>query len=78
MQAIKRKPTTLYIHPKLLQAAKMKAALTGQSLSDIANECLARRLSEDESDLRVFTDRVKEPSRDYESVLKDLKADGLL
>jgi hypothetical protein len=78
MPAIKRRPTTIYLDPKILQAVKIRAALSGESVSDIANQALASRLKEDEADLRVFRDRAGQPTRDYESVLRDLKKDGLV
>lgn len=78
MQKIKRSPTTVYLEPKIARAAKVKAALTGKSLSDVTNEALARSLSEDERDIRIFKEREKEPTRDYDEVLKELKRDGLL
>lgn len=74
----KLKPTTVYFEPRLLQAAKLKAALTGRNVSQLANEALARRLKEDESDLALMRARSKEPVRSYEDVLKDLKKDGLI
>lgn len=78
MTASSRKPTTVYLLPAIARAAKLKAALSGRSLSDLANEALSRILAEDERDIRLLRERRDEPSRPYESVLRDLKRDGLL
>ncbi len=78
MKKQKRLPTTVYLSPGLARAAKVKAALTGESLSDMVNDALADRLKEDEEDLRIIRERKKQPSRRYEDFLKDLKRDGLI
>lgn len=70
--------TTVYLNPKLYQAAKVKSALTCRSFSTIINDALTYSLREDEIDLESFHKRKKEPSRPFETVLKELKKDGLL
>jgi len=72
------KRTTIYLDPKLHQAAKMKAVQTHATISDIVAEALRLSLKEDEMDLRAIKSRAKEPVRSYEAVLRDLKRDGLL
>jgi len=69
---------TLYLDPKILKAAKIKAAHTEKSLSYLVNEALRLSLREDAADYEAFDKRAKEPSRSLESVLKDLKRDGHL
>ena len=76
--ASKRKPTTVYIEPRLAKAVKVKAALADSSVSDIVNEALVARLRQDEADLRLLRERGREPSRTYEEFLKELKKDGLI
>ena len=76
--AIKRKPATVYLDPRIAQAVKMKAALTGESVSDQVNDALAESLKQDEEDLRVLRGRRAERGRSFEDVLKDMKRDGLL
>jgi phage FluMu protein gp41 len=73
-----RSATTVYLDRRIARAAKVKAALTGRSLSDLTNEGLTRLLSEDERDLRLAKQRRKERGRPYEEFLKDLRRDGLL
>ena len=78
MRHKKSLPTTVYLDPKLARAAKVKAALTDKSLSEIVSEAVARYLSEDALDLEAFHQRADEPTRSFEAVLKDLKKDGLI
>ena len=70
--------TTVYLDQKLYRAAKVKSAVTEKSLSDVINRALLLSLREDEADLAAFNKRKREPSRHFETVLKDLKRDGLL
>lgn len=72
------KRTTIYLDPKLHQAVKMKAVQSHSSVSDLVTEALRLSLKEDAIDLQAIKDRIREPSRSYEAVLKDLKRDGLL
>jgi len=69
---------TLYLDPKILKAAKIKAAHSEKTLSYLVNEALKFSLREDAADYEAFEKRSKEPSRSLESVLKDLKRDGLI
>lgn len=48
------------------------------SISDVITEAVRLSLREDAIDLQAIKDRVSEPSRSFEDVLKDLKKDGLL
>lgn len=70
--------TTVYLEEGLYRAAKLKAALTSQTLSQLVNRALREALAEDEEDLRTFRQREKEPLLSYEELLAELKADGLL
>ena len=72
------KRTTIYLDTKLHHAVKMKAVQMHISVSDLVNEAVRLSLKEDAIDLAAVRDRVSEPSRAYEAVLKDLKKDGLL
>lgn len=70
--------TTIYLNPKLYRAAKVKSALTEKSLSNIVNDALTFSLREDKADLDAFHKRSKEPVRPFETLLKNLKRDGIL
>ena len=70
--------TTLYLDPQIHRALKVKAAITDRSISELVNEALIEALREDSIDLEAFKKRAKEPSRAFETVLAELKRDGLL
>lgn len=80
MAKIKRVATTVYLDPRIAKAAKVRAALSDKSLSELVNEALAKRLRQDADDLELIRVRMrsKEPLRDYDDVVKDMKRDGLL
>ncbi len=69
---------TVYLDPFLHRALRIKAAETDQSVSDIVNEAVRLTLAEDAEDLATFRARAKEPSLDFEMVLKDLRRRGKL
>ena len=72
------KRTTVYFDPALHLALQHKALATSRSLSDIVNDTIQQALAEDADDLAAFEERVNEPLVSYESVLKELKANGRL
>ncbi len=80
MAKIKGVATTVYLNPRIAKAAKVRAALSDMSLSALVNEALAKRLRQDADDLELIRVRMrsKEPLRDYDDVVKDMKRDGLL
>ncbi len=76
-----RKPvkrTTIYIHPKLHRALRLKAIQVNLSISDLINESVQASLKEDLLDLEAIEKRKDEPTRSFEEVVKDLKKGGLL
>jgi predicted transcriptional regulator len=74
----KIKRSTIYLDSKLHRALKVKAAEQDRTISDLINEAISQILAEDYEDLKAFEDRKKEPSLDFESVLKELKTIGKL
>jgi hypothetical protein len=70
--------TTVYLKPKIYRALKVKAATTDRSVSDLINAAVLESLKEDALDVAAFDKRAKEPARPFESVLEDLKRDGLV
>lgn len=72
------KRTTVYFDPAMHRALQHKALATSRSLSDIVNDTIHHALAEDADDLAAFEERVNEPLVSYESVLKELKANGRL
>ena len=72
------KRATIYLDPKVHHALKIKAAQTHSTVSDLVNDAVRFSLREDSEDLQAIWDRKREPIRSYESVIRDLKRDGLL
>jgi hypothetical protein len=69
---------TIYLDPALHRALRVKAAQTDQTLSDLVNEAVRQTLAEDAVDLEAARARGKEPTLDFEAVLKDLRRRGKL
>jgi hypothetical protein len=74
--AVKR--ATVYFDPAMHQALRHKSLETSRSLSDLVNEAVRQSLAEDADDLEAFAERAHEPLVSYETILKELKADGRL
>ncbi len=70
------KRATVYFDPEIHRALKIMAVETSRSISDIVDEALRLELSEDEEDLRSFKERKAEKTISFDTVLKDLKANG--
>jgi plasmid stability protein len=68
----------VYLSPDLHQALRIKAAVSDQSISDLVNEAVRQSLAEDAEDLAAYRARAKEPSLDFEQVLKDMRRRGKL
>ena len=67
------KRSTVYFHPSIHMALKLKAAETGRSISDLVNEAVRRSLSEDAEDLAAFEERAEEPNLSFEQVVRSLR-----
>lgn len=72
------KKATIYVDSELHKAARVHAAESDTSVSDIVNEALSAYFSELDEDLRDIKKRSKEPRLSMDTVLKKLKADGLI
>jgi hypothetical protein len=72
------KRTTIYLEQELHQALRMKSAETNRSISELINQMVRERMSEDAEDLEAFRERANEPTMSYEAILQDLKAHGKL
>ena len=59
-------------------ALQHKALETSRSVSDLVNDAVHYALAEDTEDLAAFEERVSEPLVSYETLLKELKANGRL
>lgn len=71
-----QKRATVYFHPQLHRALKIKAAETERPVSELVNEAVRQSLAEDSEDLAAFEERAHEPSIPFEEILKDLKKHG--
>jgi hypothetical protein len=76
MPATKR--ATIYLDARLHRALRLKSAETDQTISDIVNEAVRVALVEDADDLASIEDRKSEPTRPFESFVRDLRRRGRL
>lgn len=75
------KKATVYVDQDLHKAARIRAAESDQSLSDVINQALASYfadIQDDIDDLAVIKKREKEPRVPMAKVLAKLKADGVI
>ena len=70
------KRSTVYFEPEIHQALKIRAASSQLSISEIVDEAVRVLMSEDQEDLKTFSERVNEPEISYEALLSDLKNHG--
>ena len=70
------KRATVYFDADLHQALRLKSAVSSRSVSEIVNDAVRRTLAEDAVDLAAFDDRAKEPTLDFEAVVKSLRKRG--
>ena len=71
-----KKRATVYFDPDIHKAIKIKAAVTNRSISEFIDQAIRNELAEDEEDFRAIKERADEPTLPFETVLKDLKANG--
>jgi len=67
------KRATIYFDPDIHKALRFKSAEMERSISDLVNEAVRLRLTEDAEDLASFEERASEPNLPFEDVLKELK-----
>ena len=72
------KRATVYLDPDLHRALRMKAVEVDASVSDLVNTAVRQSLAEDADDLASFRARSKEPTLDFEAVVKSLRRRGKL
>lgn len=72
----RRSPTTVHLDPQVARAARLKAAVSGKSLSDLANEGLTRLLREDSDDLRLMNKRRRSKPTPYADFIEELRRNG--
>jgi hypothetical protein len=72
------KRATIYLDADLHRALRLKAVAMDSSISEVVSDAVRRSFEEDASDLEAFDARRKEPSLDFEEVVRDLKRRGKL
>jgi plasmid stability protein len=72
------KRATVYFEKDVHRALRLKAAETDRSVSDLVNEAVRAKLSEDADDLAAFQARKKEPAIRFEDFVRDMKRRGRL
>jgi hypothetical protein len=70
--------TTVYFDDTLHRALRLRAVETDRSISDLVNEAVRDRMTQDAGDLRVFRDREAEPTVSFEEFVSDLTRRGQL
>jgi plasmid stability protein len=68
---------TLYLDETVHKALRLKAAETRQSMSELVNDALKARLSEDLEDIREIKERRKEKTVGFEELLSQRRSDGI-
>jgi hypothetical protein len=72
------KRSTIYFETELHRALRMKAAATDRSVSDVVNDAVRLSLAEDAEDLQAFQKRRREPTLDFEGLVRSMKRRGKL
>jgi len=70
------KRATVYFDPDIHKTLKVRAAETSSSISDIIDNLLRNEFLADQEDLKVYRERLSEPTISYESLISDLKKNG--
>ncbi len=76
IMATQAKRATIYFHPTLHKALKLKSVETSRSITDLVNEAVREALSEDAEDIITFEKRKDEPLISYDQMVKKLKKNG--
>lgn len=72
------KRATVYFHPEVHKALRLRAAASDQSISDIVNDAVKASLAEDAVDLAAFDSRKRERSQSFETFVRGMKRRGLI
>jgi phage terminase large subunit len=78
MESTKSKRATVYFHPDIHRALRLKAAASERSISEIVDEAVRQLLAEDAEDLAAIRDRADEATDSFEEFVEQLKRDGAL
>ena len=70
--------STITINDKLFRALKIRAAETDETVSSIVEDAIKYQLLEDMEDIETAKKRQNEPTLSFDSLVAELKAEGLL
>lgn len=70
--------TTITINDKLFRALKMRAAETDESVSKFVENAVKYQVLEDFEDIEDAAKRQNEPTRSFDDLVAQFKAEGLL
>ena len=69
---------TVYFDGELHRALRIKAAVSGLTISDLVNRAVSAALSEDADDVQAHRDRAQESTLDFADLVVELKKSGKL
>ena len=69
---------TLNLEDTILQALKLKASETKQSIAELVNDALKASLQEDLENIKSWGERKGEDTYDYEEILELLQKDKVI
>ncbi len=72
------KRATVYLDAHIHRILKIKAAESGDTVSNLINQAVRQALREDAADLAAFDERGGESDRSFADLLQELEADGRL
>lgn len=70
--------TTITLNDRIYKALKLRAAESGESISNMVEDAVKYQVLEDLEDIQTLKERENEPAIDFKTFVKELKADGLL
>jgi len=70
--------TTITLNDNIYKALRIRAAESGETVSAVVEDAIKEQVLEDLGDLRAVKERENEPTIDFKTFVKELKADGLL
>jgi hypothetical protein len=70
--------TTITLNDRIYKALKLRAAESGESISNMVETAVKYQVLEDLEDIQTLKERENESAIDFKTFVKELKADGLL
>ena len=70
--------TTISINDKVYKALRLRSAESGESMSAIVENAVKYQILEDLEDIEDANRRSREPSLNFDDLVRELKTEGLL